>query len=52
MPEMASAIRLCQQMGFTKRTEAGARTGAMARLIDYTYAIPPENATAPDAARP
>ncbi|UIF87363.1 GNAT family N-acetyltransferase [Cupriavidus sp. UYPR2.512] len=52
MPEMASANRLCQQMGFTKRTEAGARAGAMARLIDYTYAIPPEDAAAPDAARP
>ncbi|MNN39629.1 hypothetical protein D3C81_1536760 [compost metagenome] len=49
MPEMASANRLVQQMGFAKRTEAGARSGAMARLIDYTYAIPPENAAAADA---
>ena len=47
MPEMGSANRLCQQMGFAKRTEAGARTGAMARLIDYSYAITPENAPAP-----
>ena len=47
---MASANRLVQQMGFTKRTEAGAGSGAMARLIDYPYAIPPENAPA-DAPR-
>ncbi|WP_020201243.1 MULTISPECIES: GNAT family N-acetyltransferase [Cupriavidus] len=47
MPEMKSANRLCQQMGFVKRTEAGARAGAMARLIDYVYAVPPEGAAAP-----
>lgn len=46
MPEMTSANRLCQQMGFVKRTEAGARHGAMARLIDYSYAITPDNAPA------
>lgn len=46
MPEMTSANRLCQQMGFVKRTEAGARHGAMARLIDYSYAITPDNASA------
>ena len=51
MPEMASANRLCQQMGFEKRTEAGARHGAMARLIDYVYPITAEAAatTAPKA---
>ena len=47
MPEMASANKLCQQMGFQKRTEAGARSGAMARLNDYTYAILPEDAPTP-----
>ncbi|GAA7759898.1 MAG: N-acetyltransferase [Burkholderiaceae bacterium] len=51
MPEMDSANRLCQQMGFEKRTEAGARHGAMARLIDYVYPITTETAqaTAPKA---
>ncbi|QOT77876.1 GNAT family N-acetyltransferase [Cupriavidus basilensis] len=44
MPEMKSANQLCQQMGFVKRTEAGARSGPMARLIDYLYALPPEHA--------
>ncbi|GEM_PF-663279 len=47
MPEMDSAIRLCEQMGFQKRTEAGARHGAMARLIDYVYTITPEEAPMP-----
>ena len=47
MPEMASANKLCQQMGFQKRTEAGARSGAMARLNDYTFAILPEDAPPP-----
>lgn len=42
MPEMDSAIKLCEQMGFQKRTEAGSRHGAMARLIDYVYTIEPE----------
>ena len=37
MPEMDSAIKLCEQMGFQKRTEAGTLHGAMARLIDYVY---------------
>lgn len=46
MPEMKSANELCQRMGFSKRVEAGARHGAMARLIDYSYAITPENAPA------
>jgi len=47
MPEMKSANELCQRMGFSKRVEAGARSGPMARLIDYSYAITPENAPAP-----
>ncbi len=51
MPEMASANRLCQQMGFVKRTEAGARSGAMARLIDYSYAITPDTTTEPVPAK-
>ncbi|MGO4151930.1 GNAT family N-acetyltransferase [Cupriavidus sp. YAF13] len=50
MPEMKSANQLCQQMGFVKRTEAGARSGPMARLIDYLYALPPEAAGATGAA--
>lgn len=50
MPEMDAAKRLCEHMGFTKRTEAGARTGAMARLVDYTYAIGPEDNPAPSPA--
>ena len=52
MPEMDSANRLCQQMGFDRHTEAGARHGAMARLIDYVYPITPAEApasTAPQA---
>lgn len=49
MPEMKSANQLCQQMGFVKRTEAGARSGPMARLIDYVYALPPDNAGATGA---
>ena len=44
MPEMKSANRLCEQMGFAKRTEAGARSGQMARLIDYVYTLSPEKA--------
>jgi len=47
MPEMDSANRLCQQMGFNKRTEAGARHGSMARLIDYIYPITAEEAPTP-----
>ena len=39
-------IRLCEQMGFHKRTEAGSRHGAMARLADYVYNITPEDAQA------
>ncbi|MFJ1253794.1 GNAT family N-acetyltransferase [Cupriavidus sp. CuC1] len=50
MPEMKSANQLCQQMGFVKRTEAGARSGPMARLIDYIYALPTENAAGTGAA--
>ncbi len=49
MPEMKSANQLCQQMGFVKRTEAGARSGPMARLIDYVYALPPVPAAEPGA---
>ncbi|PLP99922.1 GNAT family N-acetyltransferase [Cupriavidus pauculus] len=49
MPEMDSAIKLCEQMGFQKRTEAGSRHGAMARLIDYVYPITAENAAATPA---
>lgn len=50
MPEMDSAIKLCEHMGFEKRTEAGSRHGAMARLIDYVYTIQPEDAPAPPPA--
>lgn len=46
MPEMDSAVKLCEQMGFHKRTEAGTRHGAMARLADYVYNITPEDAPA------
>nr|WP_315596675.1 GNAT family N-acetyltransferase [uncultured Cupriavidus sp.] len=46
MPEMDSAVRLCEQMGFHKRTEAGSRHGAMARLTDYVYNITSEDALA------
>lgn len=46
MPEMDSAVRLCEQMGFHKRNEAGSRHGAMARLVDYVYNITPEDAPA------
>ncbi|UXC37369.1 GNAT family N-acetyltransferase [Cupriavidus gilardii] len=47
MPEMGAANRLCQQMGFVKRTEAGARSGPLERLVDYVYAIEPKEADAP-----
>lgn len=47
MPEMGAANRLCQQMGFVKRTEAGARSGPLERLVDYVYAIEPKKADAP-----
>ncbi|ESH87031.1 acetyltransferase [Cupriavidus sp. HPC(L)] len=47
MPEMGAANRLCQQMGFVKRTEAGARSGPLERLVDYVYAIEPKEANAP-----
>lgn len=40
MPEMAAANRLCEQMGFARRTEAGTRRGALERVIDYCYDIP------------
>ncbi len=43
MPEMKSANELCQRMGFVKRVEAGARSGSLGRLIDYTYTITAEN---------
>ncbi len=47
MPEMGAANRLCQQMGFVKRTEAGARSGPLERLVDYVYMLEPKEADAP-----
>lgn len=47
MPEMDAANRLCQQMGFVKRTEAGARSGPLERLVDYVYVLEPKEADAP-----
>ncbi|RZT42305.1 GNAT family N-acetyltransferase [Cupriavidus agavae] len=46
MPEMDSAIRLCEQMGFQRRAEPGSRQGGKTRLIDYVYTIPPDEAPA------
>jgi GNAT superfamily N-acetyltransferase len=45
MPEMAAANKLCEQMGFIKRTVAGARSGPMERLNDFVYVITPEPRT-------
>lgn len=50
MPEMDSANRLCESMGFVKRTAAGARSGPMERLNDYVYAIDPHPQAENDAA--
>ncbi|MBY4897587.1 GNAT family N-acetyltransferase [Cupriavidus sp. AU9028] len=49
MPEMAAANRLCEQMGFTRRTEAGARSGPLERLVDYVYPVTKEAPPEPPA---
>lgn len=46
MPEMAAANRLCEQMGFTRRTEAGARSGPLERLVDYVYPVTQDSSPA------
>lgn len=52
MPEMSAANRLCEQMGFTRRTEAGARSGPLERLIDYVYPLDTPADDAPAAEQP
>ncbi|AOY99825.1 GNAT family N-acetyltransferase [Cupriavidus sp. USMAHM13] len=41
MPEMRSAVQLCERMGFVRRTEAGSRSGPLARVIDFSYPLSP-----------
>jgi len=52
MPEMRSAVQLCERMGFERRHEAGARSGALARVIDFSYPLQQTEARSTAAATP